>query len=603
MNLKSFFAELKRRNVYKVAVAYAVIGWLVMQVAATIVPALHLPDVITSAVVVITLLGFPVALVIAWAFEMTPEGMKRTEDVSPNEVIPQWSRRKFAAFVAGVAVLAAALLAYQFVRPRTAVAPAGRAIPKSIPEKSIAVLPFDNLSRDPDNAFFAEGVQDEILTRLAKVADLKVISRTSTQHFKSSPENLPEIAQQLGVRNILEGSVQKAGDQVRVNVQLINAASDTHLWADIYDRKLTDLFAVESDIAKTIADTLQAKLTGEEKIQLAKKPTENQEAYELYLKGRFFWNKRTADDLRRSIDYFNQAIEKDPNYAQAYAALAQSWLLLPGYSGGTPIDCFPQAETAAKKALSLDDNSADAHAALGMVKQLFNFDSPGAIAEFERAIELDSNDATAHHWFANHSLSATGQTEREVTEMKRALELDPLSLIINSNLGQAYIYAGRFNDAIAQLRKTIEMDGGFYFAHYLLGQALVLNGELPEAMTEFRRAIELNDDPFPKALLGHLAGDMGRKDEARQILEELLKVRKERYFEAYGLGVVYLGLNDKNNALRWLEEGYRDRDGFNMGTIRVDQFLNPLHGDPRFEALAEKIMPAREFFKTSPKPR
>ena len=386
---------------------------------------------------------------------------------------------------------------------------------------------------------------------------------------------------------------------MRVNVQLINAASDTHLWADIYDRKLTDLFAVESDIAKTIADTLQAKLTGEEKIQLAKKPTENQEAYELYLKGRFFWNKRTAGDLRRSIDYFNQAIEKDPNYAQAYAALAQSWLLLPGYSGGTPIDCFPQAETAAKKALSLDDNSADAHAALGMVKQLFNFDSPGAIAEFERAIELDPNDATAHHWFANHSLSATGQTEREVTEMKRALELDPLSLIINSNLGQAYIYAGRFDDAIAQLRKTIEMDGGFYFAHYLLGQALVLNGELPEAMTEFRRAIELNDDPFPKALLGHLAGEMGRKDEARQILEELLKVRKERYFEAYGLAVVYLGLNDKNNALRWLEEGYRDRDGFNMGTIRVDQFLNPLHGDPRFEALAEKIVPAREFAKAA----
>ena len=263
VNPRNFFAELKRRNVYKVAVGYAVVGWLVMQVTATVVPALHLPDAITTAVVVLTLLGFPIALVIAWAFEMTPQGMKRTEDVSPNEFIPQWSKRKFAAFTVSVAVIAAGLLAHQFLRPKSATAPAsGETGPSAIPQKSIAVLPFDNLSRDPDNAFFAEGVQDEVLTRLAKVADLKVISRTSTQHFKSAPDNLPQIAKQLGVANILEGSVQKSSDQVRVNVQLINALTDAHLWADIYDRKLTDIFAVESEIAKTIADTLQAKLSG-----------------------------------------------------------------------------------------------------------------------------------------------------------------------------------------------------------------------------------------------------------------------------------------------------------------------------------------------------
>src|SRR5881392_454254 len=250
--------------------------------------------------------------------------------------------------------------------------------------KSIAVLPFDNLSRDPDNAYFAEGVQDEILTRLAKVADLKVISRTSTQRFKSTPGNLPEIAKQLGVVHILEGSVQKANDQVRVNVQLINALTDAHLWADTYDRKLIDIFSVESDIAKTIADTLQAKLTGSEKTAISKKPTENPEAHELYLKGRFFWNKRTADDLRRSIDYFNQAIEKDPNYALAYAGLAQSWKLLPAFNGGAPKDCFPQAEAAAKKALALDDTSSSAHAALASLKGLNGFDYPGAVREYER---------------------------------------------------------------------------------------------------------------------------------------------------------------------------------------------------------------------------
>src|SRR5437660_1033040 len=230
----------------------------------------------------------------------------------------------------------------------------------AIPEKSIAVLSFDNLSRDPDNAYFCEGVQDEILTRLAKVSDLKVVSRTSTQHFKSSPDNLPQIAKQLGVVHVLEGSVQKSNDQVRVNVQLINALTDAHLWAETFDRKLTDIFAVESEIAKTIADTLQAKLTGSEKTAMSKKPTANPEAYELYLKGRFFWNKRTSADLRKAVDYFNQAIAKDSNYALAYAGLAQAYIVLSGYNGGAPADSYPQAEAAAKKALALDPTSSEA---------------------------------------------------------------------------------------------------------------------------------------------------------------------------------------------------------------------------------------------------
>jgi TolB-like protein/Flp pilus assembly protein TadD len=585
VNSKTFFAELKRRNVYKVAIAYAVVAWLLMQIATQVFPFLEIPNWAIRLVIMLIVIGFPIALVIAWAFELTPEGLKRTEFA--DELRKKSARSRVWIYVV---TIGGAISIGLFLLGRYTASNKQRPS-ESVSAKSIAVLPFDNLSRDPDNAYFAEGVQDEILTRLAKVADLKVISRASTQRFKSAPDNLPVIAKQLGVANILEGSVQKSADQVRVNVQLINAVTDAHLWAEIYDRKLTDIFKVESDIAKTIADTLQVKLTGSEKTAIAKAPTANNEAYELYLEGRFFWNKRTAVDLRKSIEYFNQAIGKDPNYSLAYAALAQAWVLLPAYNGGAPNDCFPQAESAARKALALDDNSADAHAALGVVKSIYGFDFAGSIPEYERAIQLNPNDATAHHWLANDTLSALGQSENEIAEMKRALELDPLSLIINSNLGAAYIHARRFDDAIAQLRKTVEMDGGFYFARYNLALALELKGSISEAIAEYQRAIALNDDPLPLALLGHLYGRIGRKDEALQILEQLREKRRQRYVQAYCLAVVNLGLGDHNEAINSLEEGYRERDGFGMGTIRIDSLLDPLRGDSRFEKLANQIVP------------
>jgi len=591
VRIDNFFAELKRRNVYKVAVAYAIVGWLLVQIATQVFPFLEIPTWIVRLVIVLVAAGFPIALVIAWAFELTPEGIKRTEDVDPAASARQ--PRKYTWVF--VVIVGAALSVGLFFTGRYTGRATRSAAGTELPAKSIAVLPFESLSEDKSNAYFAEGVQDEILTRLAKVADLKVISRTSTQHFKSAPDNLPQIAKQLGVTNILEGSVQKANDQVRVNVQLINALTDAHLWAETYDRKLTDIFAVESDIAKTIADTLQAKLTGSEKIAIAKKPTENPEAYELYLKGRFFWNKRTAADLRKSIEYFNQAIAKDPGYAQAYAALAQSWKLLPAFNGGAPNDCFPQAEAAAKKALALDDTSSTAHAALASLKGLNGFDYPGAIAEYERTLQLNPNDATARQWFANDALANVGQTEREIAELKHAVELDPLSLVINSNLGVAYIHAGRLDDAIAQLRKTVELDGTFYYARYNLAQALELKGLIPEATAEYQKTMSMTEDPVPLGMLGRLYGLHGQKDEALKILQKLHQSREQRYTAAYALALICVGLGDRNEALNWLEQGYREHDGFNIGPIRVDPLLAPLHGDPRFEALAEKIVPAHEF--------
>ena len=590
MNQRNFFAELKRRNVYKVAVAYAVVGWLIAQIATQIFPFLEIPNWVVRLVIVLIAIGFPIALVIAWAFEATPEGIKRTEVA---DAMPPTTGKKRHAWIYIAAIGAAISVALFFLgryTMRTTIAPSS-----GPPAKSIAVLPFDNLSRDPDNAYFAEGVQDEILTRLAKVADLKVISRTSTQRFKSAPSDLREIAKQLGVANILEGSVQKANDQVRVNVQLINALTDAHLWAEIYDRKLTDIFAAESDIAKTIAETLQAKLSGSEKTAISKAPTSNPEAYELYLKGRFFWNKRTGADLRKGVDYFNQAIAKDPNYALAYCGLADSYLLLSAYGAAAPKDSVPHAKAAVKRALELDDTLAEAHASSARILSGFDFDSQRAIAEFERALQLNPNYATAHHWFAAGPLLALARFDQSIAEAKRSIELDPLSMINNADFGNDLYFARRYDEAITQLRKTIEMEPHSYLAHYYLGQALQLKGQVSEAIAEYRKAAELDDDPFALALLSQAYARAGRRDEANKILSQLSQETKERYVAAYGVGLVFLGMGDKTRAMDELERAYREGDGVDVYNIKIDPMLDDLRGDPRFEALAEKIVPAREF--------
>ena len=587
----NFFSELKRRNVYKVAVAYLVASWALAQGLSQLLPIFDIPIWVVRLVVLLLIIGFPVAIVLSWAFEITPEGIKRAEEVDLNKSITKKTGRKLVAFTVVVAMVAVALFVFQLVRskrkPDSSVA--------TISNKSIAVLPFDNLSGDPQNAYFSEGVQDEILTRLAKIGALKVISRTSTQRFKSAPNDLRQIAQQLGVANILEGSVQKANDQVRVNVQLINALSDAHLWADTYDRKLTDIFAVETEIAKAIADALQAKLTGSEQHVIAARPTENAEAHQLYLKGRFFWNKRTGKDLRKSIDYFQQAIAADPVYALAYAGVADAYVFLPGYTAGAPRDYYPKAKAAAKKALELDDTLAEAHTTLALAIWYYDFDFSQANREFQRAIELNPNYAIAHQQYGNNTLSALGRFDDAIAEGKRAVELDPLSLVINADLGVNYYYARRYDEATAQLRKTLELDPGYYFAYLNLGQALETKGARDAAIVQYRKAGELDDDPSVLALLAHAYGMSGNKMEAEKILDQLKTLSKDRYVSAYNFAVAYLGMGDKQRAINWLEQSYQARAGADVGWIRVDSLLDPLRGDPRFEALAEKIVPAAEF--------
>jgi TolB-like protein/Tfp pilus assembly protein PilF len=587
MKNTNFFAELKRRNVYKVALAYIVAGWALSQGIAQVFPVFDVPNWAIRSIVLLIIVGLPIALVLAWMFELTPQGIKRTDAA---DAMPMSARQKKHTWIY-VIVIGGLLSIGLFFLGRYSTQTPRQSEATTLPAKSIAVLPFDNLSRDPDNAFFAEGIQDEILTRLAKVADLKVIARTSSERFKSAPENLPDIAKQLGVLNILEGSVQKVNDQVRVNVQLINAMTNAHLWAEIYDRKLSDILSVESEIAKTIADTLQARLSGTEVNAMVKRHTENTQAYQFYLKGRFFWNKRDTNDLQKALGYFEQAAKEDPNYALAWSGMADVYVLLPLFGGADPADAYPKAKEAANKAIALDPNLAEPHADLGLIASLFDFDFALSMREFEKSIALNPNYATAHHWFGDSVLQCIGDFNRAIAEMKRALELDPLSVVFSVDLGVAYYFDGRYQEGIAQTRKAIDLDPNAYYPYYNLGELLEESGDFPGAISEYKKSVALDADPYPLALLGRAEALNGNREAALKILQQLAV--SKRYVADYSVGLVYLGLGDKNQAMDWFEKSFAKRQP-DLNTIRFDPLLRPLHGDPRFEQLAEKILPAQE---------
>jgi len=591
MDNRYFFAELKRRNVYKVGIAYIVAGWALSQGIAQVFPVFDVPNWVIRSIVVLIIIGLPIALVLAWMFEITPQGIKRTETA---DAMPGTARQKKHTWIYVVVIGALLSIGLFFLGRYTAENKMenGRPGGPSVPEKSIAVLPFDNLSRDPDNAYFAEGVQEEILTRLARVADLKVISRTSTQRFNSAPSDLRDIAKQLGVRHILEGSVQKANDQVRVNVQLINTATDAHLWADTYDRKLTDIFAVESEIAKSIADTLRAKLNSSAEHVLASRPTENPEAHELYLKGRYFWNRRTGANLQKAVDYFERAIEKDPKYALAYSGLADCHVLLPVYPelGTYPRDEMPKALAAAHKAVELDDTLAEAHTSLGRALAS-DLQLSAATSEFKRAIELNPSYATARQWFGE-CLQSQGRVQDALAELKRAQEVDPLSLVNNALVGFALDTVGQSDEAIAQLHRTIEMDPSFANSHAMLGNVLEHKGQLLEASVEYEKANSLNADPINLAQLARAYFLIGRKAEAQQLWDKLKSLSQRQYVPAYSMALVQSAFGDKDEAIRLLEKSYEDHapfDSSDLGWILIDYRLDPLRSDPRFKKLITRI--------------
>jgi TolB-like protein/Flp pilus assembly protein TadD len=499
------------------------------------------------------------------------------------------SWRNRTLITAAALLIIALLFGVWFLSLQTRSRTKGKRVPAAITVKSIAVLPFENLSHDPDNAYFADGIQEEILTRLSRIADLKVISRTSTQRYKTAPNNLSEIAKQLGVANILEGTVQRAADQVRVNVQLINAQNDSHLWADKYDRKLADIFAVESEIAAKIAETLQAKLTGAEQHAIATRPTENSEAYQLYLKGRYFWNKLTPEGFQKAIEYFHQAIEKDPAYALAYVGLADSYEMLGFWGVLPPREMWPKGKAAALKALELDDNLAEAHVSLGWVSFTYDWDWPAAEKHFERALELNPTSPAAHHWWHSIYLGALGRSDEALAEAKRALDLDPVSPVINHNVAEQLYRARQFDQAIEQCRKTLEMDPSFPQTHSLLGRAYLAKGMYREALAEMEKYLALSPrNPAALASLAYAHARSGERNQALRVLDELGSLSKQRHVPSYWFAIVYAGLDEKDRAFAWLEKAYAERDG-SLPMLKVNPSWDPLRSDPRFADLVRRV--------------
>ena len=500
----SFFAELKRRNVYKVAVAYAVVGWLVMQVAATIVPALHLPDSFTTAVVVVTLLGFPIALVIAWAFEMTPEGMKRTENVSPKEKLPQWSRPKFAGFVIVVALIAAAFLGFRLWRPRlaTTTAPAATSAVSSarIPPKSIAVLPFENLSAEKENTYFVEGIQDEILTRLAKVSALKVISRTSTMRYASRPDNLREIGKELGVATILEGSVQRAAGTVRVNLQLIDAGNDSHLWAETYDREIKNIFSVESEVAQRVADALKATLLPAESAQITNVPTKSAAAYDLFLKGQYLFNQLQTSAAKdpvavgqSAIDFYRHAVAADPTFALAYARLSYLESYQHWYGVDNRAEIINAARADADHALALQPDLPEAHLALGYVHYWCHRDYPAALREFgiARASLPNNAEVIAAIGYVHRR---QGDPLRGVPEMQQAAVLDPRDSVLPREIANSYVAMRRYADADAAYARSLALFPGDIEALVQRATSMMFAGNF-DAAGQILAGIPADTDP------------------------------------------------------------------------------------------------------------
>ena len=463
--------------------------------------------------------------------------------------------------------------------------------PKNSPSpviRSLAVLPLENLSHDPSQDYFADGMTDELITELGQISELRVISRTSAMTYKGAHKSLPQIAGELNVDAVVEGTVLRSGDQVRITAQLIQASADKHLWAQSYEGDVHQTLALQRQVARAIAEEIQIELTSHEQDVLKSVKTVNPDAYEAYLKGRFFWNKRTADGMKEAIHYFNQAIEKDPNYAPAYAGLTDSYALAGDWKYGVlaPRDAYPKAKAAALKAVELDSTLGEAHISLALCLDNFDWDFSYAGKEFTRGIELSPSYATGHDWYGWH-LASLGRNGEALAQVEKAENLDPLSLIISSDLAEELLIAHRYDEAATQTQKTINMDHFFAPAHYVMGATFVQKHKYAEAIAELQKATELSEGSTAfNANLAYAYAVSGRRNEAEKILTDLKNQSQHGFSNAPEIALVYVGMDDKDQAMTWLNKAFDER--FSPWVLMRPAF-DPLRSDPRFPDLLRRI--------------
>ena len=577
VNPKNFFAELKRRNVYKVAIAYGVVAWLLMQIASQIFPFFEIPDWAVRLVVLLLIIGFPIALILAWAFELTPEGIKRAEFADELPKKAPGSR----AWIY-VVIIAGAISVSLFFLGRYTSSKQG----SEVAAKSIAVLPFDNQNRDPDTEYLSDGIPESIIHSLSQLPNLKVMSRNSVFHYKGKDTDAQAVAKELKVQAVLTGRMTQRGDGLSISVELINAQDNSEIWGQQYNRKLADVFAVQEEIAREISEKLSLKLTGAEKQQLAKHPTENLKAFQYYMQGRSYAQRRIREDLLTAIGYYDKAIEEDRNYALAYAGLADAYSGLGVFGYIAPIEGRRKAEENARKALALDENLAEAHVALGLAYVAFapsNFSLGDR--ELRHAIELSPSLALAH-FYLGVSLVRQGLLDESLEEYLKARELDPLSSIIARQSAIPYYFKRDYARALELLRQADEL-GTPFSTTWEIG-VYVQNGLFNETLAELEKAKRARkNEPILIYDTGMVYAAQGKRAEALQIINELEEMSGASLSEAHWIAKIYADLNERELALAWLERGLATGA---IGSFYKDEPVwDPLRSDPRFTDLLRRM--------------
>ena len=580
MKPKGFFGELKRRNVYKVAVAYAVVGWLVMQVASTVVPALHLPDTVTTAVVMLTLLGFPIALVLAWAFELTPEGIQRTEDVEGSARDASTNRIWVYVAVIGAALSIGLFFVGRYTAGNTTdnASPARTEATPAIAQKSIAVLPLLNESGDPKDEYFSDGLSEELIAALAQIRELKVIGRSSSFRFKERKEETKTIGEKLGVATLLEGTVRKQGDRVRIVAELINAADGIELWTRTFDRELKDIFAVQQEIAAAVASSLKATLLGAD--QRASANPKTAEGHNAYLQGHYYFQRRNLEDYRKAVGYYDEAILLDPDYAIAFAERSEAWTLI-GDLTGEGKTAWPKARTDAEKAVAIAPTLAEAHAALGWVRFFTEWRFAEGLSELKRAKELAPANPTANDLLAR-VIVYLGRLDEAENQGRQAVELDPLASAPQNNLARILWYEGKLDEADAVARKAAELQPNSASSRRWQVLVAIQRGDQETALREAQLEPDASYRRFELAVAQYARGDRTAADAA---LADLIAHNQGL---DYQVAQVYAVRGERDKTFEWLQIAFDNHDTGMLGLL-VDPLLHNLRDDPRYKALVAKM--------------